>query len=76
MPSASEVDNKVQPSWADQMEEHLEESFDGTDNELPQMTEVVNGDTKVVTEYKRDENGKKSKLFVIIRSRKDVSRKV
>jgi translation initiation factor 3 subunit G len=62
MPSASEVDNKVQPSWADQMEEHAEESFDGTDNELPQISEVIKGDTKVVTEYKRDENGKKIKV--------------
>lgn len=63
MPSASEMDPKVKPSWADQMEEHNEQSFDANDNELPNITEVITGDTKIITEYKLNENGKKVKVI-------------
>jgi len=62
MPSASEMDSKVKPSWADQMEEHGEESFDVNDSTLPGTVEVINGDTKIITEYKYNENGKKVKV--------------
>lgn len=58
MPSI-DTDSKVKPSWADQMEEHGEESFE---DGLPPPSEVINGDTKIVTEYKRNDEGKKVKI--------------
>jgi len=65
MPSASEMESRVKPSWADQMDDHVgDEAFDAVnDDELPPNTEVIRGDTKVVTEYKLNENGKKVKVI-------------
>jgi len=58
MPSA-DMEPKVKASWADQMDDNEEHS----DDELPQSTEVISGDNKIVTEYKKNENGKKVKII-------------
>ena len=61
MPSL-DTDHKVKggmASWADQME-HLD---DGDDMDtLPPPQEVIDGNNKIVTEYKLNENGKKVKV--------------
>ncbi|XP_006818420.1 eukaryotic translation initiation factor 3 subunit G-like [Saccoglossus kowalevskii] len=54
MPSA---DTDTKPSWADQVEEEVP----GEDDTLPPSTEEINGDTKIVTDYKLNEDGKKVK---------------
>lgn len=46
----------VQSSWADEIEE-------GDSSTLPAPTEKVKGDTKVVTEYIFNEDGKKVKVM-------------
>ncbi|XP_019619405.1 PREDICTED: eukaryotic translation initiation factor 3 subunit G-like isoform X3 [Branchiostoma belcheri] len=56
MPSV-EPDNK--PSWADQVED-LDEDVD---DELPPPEEVIDGDTKIITEYSINDEGKKVKII-------------
>jgi len=48
----------VKPSWADQMDDPMDDGFDT----LPAATEVITGDNKVITEYKMNDNGKKVKI--------------
>ncbi|XP_035683235.1 eukaryotic translation initiation factor 3 subunit G-like isoform X3 [Branchiostoma floridae] len=75
MPSV-EPDNK--PSWADQVED-LDDDVDDvpttsgsskvdahitlSDEELPPPEEVIDGDTKVITEYSINDEGKKVKII-------------
>ncbi|XP_066293596.1 eukaryotic translation initiation factor 3 subunit G-like isoform X3 [Branchiostoma lanceolatum] len=56
MPSV-EPDNK--PSWADQ----VEDLDDDVDDELPPPEEVIDGDTKIITEYSINDEGKKIKII-------------
>nr|QBH74188.1 eukaryotic translation initiation factor 3 subunit G [Liposcelis bostrychophila] len=49
---------KVKSSWADE----VEENEDGGRAPLPPSTEIINGDTKIVTEYKYNEDDKKVKI--------------
>ena len=58
MPSA-DMEPKVKASWADQMDDNEEHS----DDELPHTTELISGDNKIVTEYKRNDSGKKVKII-------------
>ncbi|XP_027056572.1 eukaryotic translation initiation factor 3 subunit G-like [Pocillopora verrucosa] len=59
-----EADEK--PSWADLVEE-------GEADHIPPPTEVINGDTKIVTEFKRNEEGK---LLKIVRTFKIETKRV
>ncbi|XP_070532535.1 eukaryotic translation initiation factor 3 subunit G-like [Ptychodera flava] len=52
MPTA---DSEIKPSWADQVEE-------GEDDNLPPPSEVQEGDLKIVTEYRLNDDGKKIKV--------------
>uniref|UniRef100_A0A8C5BHM0 Eukaryotic translation initiation factor 3 subunit G n=1 Tax=Gadus morhua TaxID=8049 RepID=A0A8C5BHM0_GADMO len=45
------------PSWADQVEE------EGDEGTLPPIKEIIKGNIKTITEYKIDEDGKKSKII-------------
>ncbi|XP_013773049.1 eukaryotic translation initiation factor 3 subunit G-like isoform X2 [Limulus polyphemus] len=51
MPSA---DSEIKSSWADQVEQD--------EDDLPPPSECIEGDTKVVTEYKVNDEGKKVKV--------------
>lgn len=54
----------TESSWADQVDEaDLEET--GKDKVLPQPTEKIDGNTKIVTEYKINEDGKKVKVVIV-----------
>ncbi|KAF1379663.1 hypothetical protein EPR50_G00159110 [Perca flavescens] len=64
MPSTEYDDSK--PSWADQVEEEVDE---GT---LPPPKETIKGNIKTITEYKIDDDGKK---FKIVRTFKIETRK-
>ncbi|KAF3846194.1 hypothetical protein F7725_003272 [Dissostichus mawsoni] len=64
MPSMEYDDSK--PSWADQVEEEVDE---GT---LPPPKEIIKGNIKTITEYKIDDDGKK---FKIVRTFKIETRK-
>jgi len=55
MPSIEFDDSK--PSWADQVEE------EGDEGTLPPIKEIIKGNIKTITEYKIDEDGKKSKII-------------
>ncbi|KAJ3600458.1 hypothetical protein NHX12_031440 [Muraenolepis orangiensis] len=55
MPSIEFDDSK--PSWADQVEE------EGDEGTLPPIKEVMKGNIKTITEYKIDEDGKKTKII-------------
>jgi len=59
-----ETDEK--PSWADLVEE-------GEEDHIPPVSEVINGDTKIVTEFKRNEEGK---LLKIVRTFKIETKRV
>ncbi|KAJ7377415.1 Eukaryotic translation initiation factor 3 subunit G [Desmophyllum pertusum] len=48
-------DTDEKPSWADLVEE-------GEEDHIPPISEVLNGDTKIVTEFKRNEDGKLLKI--------------
>lgn len=50
---------KIKSSWADEVEEN---EHGGDRASLPSPTEVINGDTKLVTEYKYNEDDKKVKI--------------
>ncbi|EEB17478.1 eukaryotic translation initiation factor 3 subunit, putative [Pediculus humanus corporis] len=50
---------KIKSSWADEVEEN---EHGGGRLPLPSPTEVVNGDTKIVTEYKYNDEDKKVKV--------------
>lgn len=60
----NDIDEK--PSWADLVEE-------GEEDHIPPATEVINGDTKIVTEFKRNEEGK---LLKIVRTFKIETKRV
>lgn len=49
---------KIKSSWADE----VEENEDGSRGPLPPSTEVINGDTKIITEYKYNDDDKKVKV--------------
>ena len=56
---------KFAPSWVDTMKEHH------AADQLPPPTEKIEGDTKIVVEYKFDEDGKKvrtTKTYQIVRN--------
>lgn len=59
-------DTDEKPSWADLVEE-------GEEDHLPPISEVINGDTKIVTEFKRNEEGK---LLKIVRTFKIETKRV
>lgn len=59
-----EVEEK--PSWADLVEE-------GEEDRLPPVSEVIDGDTKIVTEFKRNDDGK---LLKIVRTFKIETKRV
>lgn len=55
MPATTIEDNEVKTSWADQVEEG--------DAPFPSYNEVIEGNTKIVTECKYNEQGKKIKII-------------
>ncbi|KAL9988052.1 hypothetical protein ACROYT_G002450 [Oculina patagonica] len=59
-------DTDEKPSWADLVEE-------GEEDHIPPISEVINGDTKIVTEFKRNEEGK---LLKIVRTFKIETKRV
>ncbi|KAM7426175.1 Eukaryotic translation initiation factor3 subunit G [Porites harrisoni] len=59
-------DTDEKPSWADLVEE-------GESDHLPPGSEVIEGDTKIVTEFKRNEDGK---LLKIVRTFKIETKRV
>lgn len=65
MAAKTQTRSKFATSWVDQMKEHH------AADQLPPPTEKIDGDTKIVTEYKFDENGKKvktTKTYQILRT--------
>lgn len=56
MAAKTQQRSKFATSWVDTMKEHH------AADQLPQPTEKIEGDTKIVTEYKFDEEGKKIKI--------------
>ena len=60
MPSADMGETRVKASWADQMDEHIDDTLEDS---LPATTQLISGDNKIVTEYKVNENGQKVKVI-------------
>lgn len=56
MAAKTQTRSKFATSWVDTMKEHH------AADQLPPPTEKIDGDTKIVTEYKFDEEGKKIKI--------------
>ncbi|KXJ16639.1 eukaryotic translation initiation factor 3 subunit G [Exaiptasia diaphana] len=62
---AIDAETEEKPSWADLVEEAGE---NGTpSSQLPARTEVTEGDKKIVTQYRRDEDGKLQKVVTTYR---------
>lgn len=59
VPKVNWADASEPPSWADQVEEA---EFENDQTRLPPPVETVDGNTKTVTEYKINEDGKKVKV--------------
>ncbi|XP_048587037.1 eukaryotic translation initiation factor 3 subunit G [Nematostella vectensis] len=63
MPSADN-DTDEKPSWADLVDEAGETGLTG---QIPPSSEVREGENKIVTEYKRDDEGKLQKIITTYR---------